>query len=228
MELMPMISMQGQLQGLGDTEQVLTILNRASGITSTAVATPAVVSALTAAGVSAQAIPMIGTIAGTVMIISALALRQVAKSKAIGASYQDVETQRVLLEQQSNELDAVIEDAEQAKALIIADVQRSGLAGLGGFRDWIQKTFTPEKYYGEKIATATAQIQELEATNAKKISYLQTLSNELEDLGNKLSKGNLALLMGTGLTRTQKVILYSGLAIGGGTLLYFIVKYFRS
>lgn len=182
--------------------------------------------ALIAAGVSAQALPVIGNIAGAVAVITGLLARQVSKSKTLNAGYKEVETYRAELQQQSNELDVMVSDATSQKVYLITQAAKVD-PGLSGFGDWLKKTLTPQKYYAAKIQTATASIEQLQGDIKQKIGTLEDIRSELVSLGQRLTKGNFDLVLSDEGTMT-KILLYGGLTLAGAATIYFVIKLLTS
>lgn len=188
------------------------------------VATAATTGALVTFGVSAQAVPVIGTIAGAVALLSAGILRVRGKAKAGQATSAQLRSQIA-------EVDALITQGNNNKANILAEMNRLGLSGLAldGFGDWLKKTFTPARYYGNEAAGLTAELE-------NKIATAQALQTELETLQARLTKGKAAglpavinnLFSPSVSPTAKKVIVYGGGALIIGTTLYFIIKKIKS
>lgn len=177
-------------------------------------------SALITAGAAAQAIPVIGTIAGAVALLAGGIARVVSKAKAGKATSAELRSQIA-------EVDALLAQSNANKASILAEMNRLGLGGtgLGSLKSFFKKTFAPAKYYANEADQLTATLQ-------AKIEQAQALQAELEELKASLIKGKAAGLPAVinnlfppGMTpTTKKVIVYGGGALVIGTTLYFILK----
>jgi hypothetical protein len=228
--MIPMVQRDGTLlyvprsgvsNGLGD---FFSFLSKGSGVVASG-AGAAVGSSLIAAGTTAAAVvPVIGAIAGAVAIVAGLIANQRAKTKAIKSSLADAETQRVELMRQNNELDQAIYNTAASAQTIIDQIRKitgSQPQQLNGFNDWLKKTFTPAKYYGEKIEQAATDIDSLTAQAEGKINILSSMQSELQQLADTLTEGkNLQVL--------KKVLLYGGISVAAGYGLYELIKYLRS
>lgn len=197
----------GNLNGFWD------ILSAGAGTTS---------SIITAAA-GAQAVPVVGQVAGAVALLAGGIARIVGKAKAGKATTAELKSQIA-------EIDSIIAQGQQNKASILAEMNRLGLSGgLDGLKDWwkqqVLPVIAPAKYYSNEAANLTAQLN-------TKIATAQALQAELEQLQIKLTTGKAAGLPGfvnkilpASLTPTaKKVIFYGTGALVVGTTLYFILK----
>lgn len=229
MDLIPMMQADGTVvyqPANAQLGELFDFLSKGSGVIATAAgaATSAAGAGLITVGTTAAAtIPVVGQIAGAVAIIAGLVARQRAKSKAIKSSLSDVESQRLALQQQNNELDQMIADASMQRNVIVAEIQRLGISGggLNGLKDWWQKTFAPEKYYGAKIDMTVADIASLESAAQQKIGTLQNIQQQLQDLGDQLTEGQFTNKLG-------RYLVYGTIGIGTLFALYYLIKYLRS
>lgn len=221
MKTLPLTMIEPGLYGYrnnGNLNGFFDFLSAGAGVVATGAGTA---SALITAGAAAQAVPVIGTIAGAVTLLAGGIARIVSKAKAGKATTSEIKSQIA-------EVDALIAQGNTNKANILAEMNRlgiSGFEGLGSLKSWLQKTFTPARYYANEAESLTAQLNE-------KIATAQALQAELEALQIKLTTGKAAGLpsfvnniLPASLTPTaKKVIFYGTGAVVVGTALYFIFK----
>lgn len=177
--------------------------------------------ALITIGISTQAVPIIGTILGGIALIGGYVLAAQAKAKSIKTNINGVEAQQAELRVELVELDKKVMEAEQSRANILFEMQRLGLSpGLNGIGDWFKKTFTPDKYYGDILEDANAELARLQSLTNERIAYLNSIKGELEQLYTKLTRGKAQ----------QQILLWGGVAIttaGIATAFYFLNKKYK-
>jgi hypothetical protein len=217
---------QGMLSGtMGDA---FSTISKTSSAAAGLIATSGGSSALIAAGVAAETVPVIGTILGSVAIIAGFIATQRAKVKSIKSSLADATAQRDALNRQNNELDQMIVDASNQRDSIINQINNIGIgvnsnavAGLGSLSDWLSKTFTPGKYYGAQIDDVNSQIVALTNTVESKIGVMQQIQQQLTDLGDQLTGGMFTQKVG-------KYLLWGAGGMAAAFGLYYLYKYFKN
>lgn len=157
-----------------------------------AAATGGSASLLVTLGVSAQAVPVIGNIAGAVLLVTGYIIAAQQKAKAVKSKVASAGEQALAYRAQLTELDAQVLQAQKSKQNIVADLTKLGInPGLSGFSDWLKKTFTPVAYQNTLLATANAEVATLEAQVQQRIDYLKAIETELNDLYDKLTYGKI-------------------------------------
>lgn len=218
----------GYLGGLGDAGKV------AAGVSTGA----SVAASLIAAGVGAQAVPVVGNILGAVAILAGGIALAINKRKAGQSSVASVEAQQTEVRNQIAQLDQLIAQAEAKKTAILNDISRLGLSlsGLGSLKSWWKTTVlpvvAPKKYYANATTSANNVLATLQTQLDTKIAYAKSLQAELENLQAQLVMGQAAglpsvinnLFPDSVSPTAKKVIVYGSGAVALSTVLYFLFK----
>lgn len=186
------------------TPNNLGAINAGQGVVAAASVGAGLAQSLLAAGVASQALPVIGQILGGIALVGGYILSARAKAKAAKEQGAQIDTATVQLLQQSSELDGMLLQAQKSLTEVRSEIIRLGLSGtaLGGFSDWLAKTFTPGKYQARITADKQANYETLLNQVEQKITKLQSIETELNGLYDKLTSGKTlqkALLIGGGL-----------------------------
>lgn len=204
------------LGSLGDAYQVSAGVAAGAGVVSAA-ATTAVASGLITAGTTlAATVPVIGWVAGAIVVAAGFIAKAQGKAKAIRGAKNDVLVQNAELRVLNAELDKNINQVATSTANINGQIKAAGLAGvsslngLNGFGDFLQKVFTPAKYAEGQYNDATIEGDQLNTSINSKIKTLENMQSNLESLYKKLTTGK----------STQTILL-----IGGGVLALSAVGY---
>lgn len=205
-----------QYNGLGQVDP-FQVASGAAAVTSAAAAGGAT-SLLATLGVSVQVVPVVGQIAGAVLLVTGYIIAARAKAKNIKAQTANVEQQKAEARQLLAQLDAQVVQANNSKANIVADLQKLGanVSGLHGFGDWLKKTFAPGAYQEDLLKQATGDLAQLQQTIEQRIGYLEQIEKELTTLYDRLTNMKLkrGILWGVGIA-------------GALTGLYFLNKEFK-
>jgi prefoldin subunit 5 len=187
----------GEFPQLGDAARTTSIIGAGAGAASASIAAGGTtVAALTAIGVGAQAVPVVGTILGAVALAAAgvaklLSARKVAKGlhKEKEKLYQAID----LIRKANGDADKIIGDLQAKISQVNAQLKQSGLGSLEGrFGTWIKKTFTPKKYAEKEtkkaVATYDDQYPKLEAELNTKIATIQKMQVDFDRLQQQFTK----------------------------------------
>lgn len=212
------VSREYYVRTLG-TNHNLGAVDPGQGIVAAAGAGAELSKALLSAGVVSQALPVVGQILGGIALIGGYIVAARAKAKAVKDQATQVDAATVELLQQNSALDTMLATGQNKLAEIKAEINRLGLSGtaLGGFADWLSKTFTPARYeqniLNDKTATYNNLLQQVE----NKIGMLQQMETELKRLYDQLTGGKTL----------QKVLVIGGSVALGLTALYFLNEKFK-
>jgi hypothetical protein len=193
-----------------DSTKLLSFLSVGAGTASSA-------ATLTALGVSAQAVPVVGQVLGGIALVAGFIATSQAKAKSIKSSVREVDAQNAELRLQSVEVDKQIVQANTLKQSIQSQITALGLQGthgLGSITGWLKETFTPAKVAQEQLTRSTTENNSLVNQINGKIAVLQNILTEFEALKAKFIKANT----------TQKVLAIGGTVIVAGGIGYLIYK----
>lgn len=209
-----------QLGSIDAGQLAITAASTASASIAAAVASGAVAAGtatgaagvLIAAGVGAQAVPIIGTVLGALAIIGGYLLLAKSKSKAIKSQFAEVDQANAALIIENAELDAMIIESENKITAINTDLTKAGLNGLESLKTFLKKTITPVRYQQGILENKQQTYNRLTKEADEKISLLETYQTQLQTLYDKLTGGK----------NLQKVLLIGGSVAVGATILWFV------
>jgi hypothetical protein len=194
----------GEFPQLGDSAKTVSIIGAGAGAASASIAAGGTtVAALTAIGVGAQAVPVVGTILGAVALAAAgvaklLSARKVAKGlhKEKEKLYQAISA----IKAANGDADKIIAELQAKISQVNAQLKQSGLSGLDGrFGTWIKKTFTPKRYAEKELTKAQTayddQYPKLEAELNTKIATIQKMQSDFDRLQARFTNRSAASVL---------------------------------
>jgi DNA-binding protein H-NS len=193
-------------EGLGDAAKTTALVSTGASAASKAIASGSAVASkvLTTVGISAQAVPVVGTVLGGVALVAGAIAKLISarsEARAINKQAKGFEQAITLLRQKNTEADMAITQGNAVLESVKKQIQDTGLDGLDG---WFKNTFFPRKAAKENLNDAVkkynATYPELEAALNEKLTVLETMQAQFTALQSKL-------------TTNKNVLKYGGIAL---------------